>query len=811
MLKSLFYKILLFSLLVLWAMLSDASIVRMTAQFGTAPAGDIYIEMFDVPVGNRTAAPLTVANFLNYIDDGNGDRRYDGTFIHRSVSGFVIQGGGYKYDPAAGAFSTTTAPHIPEDVPVVNEFDASRSNLRGTIAMAKLPTGPDTATSEWFFNLADNSGNLDFQNGGFTVFGQVLGNGMSVVDSIAALPITNQGGVFSALPVTGFTASPVTSDNLITITPVISPYPPPLFVTPAPLDFGQIAPNLVPLTQQQVTIVNTGSGAVTLGAIGNLDPLAAPFAIVAGVDNCSNQTLASFASCTFAISFDPQVLGALLQDSVDVAYNDGSPSSLTLAVSGTGAFATPTLEITSGSPVDFGPVALADFSEQQITLRNAGIGSLQLGAINVSGANAADFSIESDAPLGCKTSALALSETCTLTVRLAGNTLGSKGATLNISASPGSQLAQVALGGNVIASQADIVLPIGGTFDVGDTRSDLVKTTPISLGNQGTEDLIFAGFNIIGADASQFGITAAGCQRLAPNQSCQETITFTPSGTGPKTATLEIQTNDPDTPVASLVLNATSSLDNDGIPDAVELAGPNGGDFNQDGTPDAQQENLASFPDTNGAYVALESSVGTRLANVVAITNPGPGGSTPTISEGLLTFPQGFYSYTVENVPVGGQATVTLYLSAGTTVNHYFKYGRFPLEKPASSFPRHWYPFDFQSQTQTGGEFLSDRVILHFVDGGLGDDDQTPDGVIVDPGGPAQIVVGNSSSAGGCTVTMSADSKVYVDWWLVFIFAGVMLRMGVQSSDRTQGKRGRLDAPETPLAVKCKVIRNSVG
>ncbi|MBT8122125.1 MAG: peptidylprolyl isomerase, partial [Gammaproteobacteria bacterium] len=65
----------------------------------------------------------------------------------------------------------------------------SLSNLRGTLAMAKLPGDPDSATSEWFFNMQDNSVTLDGQNGGFTVFAQVQGTGMDIVDDIAALPI----------------------------------------------------------------------------------------------------------------------------------------------------------------------------------------------------------------------------------------------------------------------------------------------------------------------------------------------------------------------------------------------------------------------------------------------------------------------------------------------------------------------------------------------------------------------------------------------------------------------------------------------
>jgi cyclophilin family peptidyl-prolyl cis-trans isomerase len=130
----------------------------------------------------ETVAPLTVANFMNYVNRGD----YDGTFLHRSVPGFIVQGGGYIFDGIPGTFLSGGTTHIPEDPPVVNEFNLS--NLRATLSMAKLGSNPDSATSEFFFNLADNSANLDAQNGGFTVFSQVTGTGMNVVDAIAMLP-----------------------------------------------------------------------------------------------------------------------------------------------------------------------------------------------------------------------------------------------------------------------------------------------------------------------------------------------------------------------------------------------------------------------------------------------------------------------------------------------------------------------------------------------------------------------------------------------------------------------------------------------
>lgn len=152
--------------------------------------GDITIELF------AEDAPLTVDNFLNYVDDGD----YINSIFHRSVPEFVIQGGGFTTttptlcaDPCgdidAGQFA-----NVPTDPPVMNEF--GRSNLRTTVSMAKLGNDPNSATSQFFVNLNNNSGNLDGQNGGFTVFGQVLD--MTVPDRIADLDIGNLSSVRSA-------------------------------------------------------------------------------------------------------------------------------------------------------------------------------------------------------------------------------------------------------------------------------------------------------------------------------------------------------------------------------------------------------------------------------------------------------------------------------------------------------------------------------------------------------------------------------------------------------------------------------------
>jgi len=136
--------------------------------------GDFSVELFD------EAAPQTVANFLNYVNRND----YNGTYVHRLIKGFVMQGGGYRFQPFFGPVD------VPSDPPVVNEFNTA--NVRGTLAMAKIPDDPDSATNQWFVNLVDNV-SLDTDNGGFTVFGSVLGQGMDVVDAIADLQLISLG------------------------------------------------------------------------------------------------------------------------------------------------------------------------------------------------------------------------------------------------------------------------------------------------------------------------------------------------------------------------------------------------------------------------------------------------------------------------------------------------------------------------------------------------------------------------------------------------------------------------------------------
>lgn len=146
---------------------SDPLVVIRTSE------GDITLRLFP------DKAPVTVENFLRYVDAGF----YNGTIFHRVIQDFMIQGGGFLPDMTEKANGD----------PIVNESKNRLHNNRGTIAMART-NDPDSATSQFFINQRNNL-RLDWAPGrdGYTVFGEVV-TGMNVVDFIATAPTGKVGG-----------------------------------------------------------------------------------------------------------------------------------------------------------------------------------------------------------------------------------------------------------------------------------------------------------------------------------------------------------------------------------------------------------------------------------------------------------------------------------------------------------------------------------------------------------------------------------------------------------------------------------------
>lgn len=172
--------------------------------------GDFTAELYQ----DRT--PVTVQNFLGYVDRGD----YSRMIMHRLDKDFVLQAGSHTWSgdcvvpgvlpPACGPALIPTQPEI------VNEPGVS--NVVGTLAMAKRDGFPNSATSQWFINLRDNAATLDPQNGGFTVFGKILGDGMDVATRINQLTIIPVSTNINQLPVRDFdfaTTSAPSEKNLV--------------------------------------------------------------------------------------------------------------------------------------------------------------------------------------------------------------------------------------------------------------------------------------------------------------------------------------------------------------------------------------------------------------------------------------------------------------------------------------------------------------------------------------------------------------------------------------------------------------------
>ena len=149
---------------------SQSNVVKLETSMG-----EIVIEL------NEQAAPVTVKNFLGYIEAGF----YDGTIFHRVIPGFMIQGGGF----------TNKLVRKETRDPIINEAKGGLSNERGALAMART-SDPDSATCQFFINHTDNEflNYVDSDQAGYAVFGKVT-EGMDVVDAIASVKTSTQKGM----------------------------------------------------------------------------------------------------------------------------------------------------------------------------------------------------------------------------------------------------------------------------------------------------------------------------------------------------------------------------------------------------------------------------------------------------------------------------------------------------------------------------------------------------------------------------------------------------------------------------------------
>lgn len=184
----------------------QGTVVRMATQAGAnASVRNLFVELYDQAVAGRSAAPISTANFLSYVDSGS----YTSSFFHRATDfagdagpAKFLQGGGFTSD--AGGWNV-----VATGDPINLEWAADRPNAKGTISYART-SDPNSATSGFFFNVVANP-SFDTVGNQYAAFGRVVGDGQSILDAFAALRRVNASALTSA-----FSTLPVSSVDGIT-------------------------------------------------------------------------------------------------------------------------------------------------------------------------------------------------------------------------------------------------------------------------------------------------------------------------------------------------------------------------------------------------------------------------------------------------------------------------------------------------------------------------------------------------------------------------------------------------------------------
>ena len=427
-------------------------LVRVEVQHGVADSDFFDIRLFD------EVAPDTVNNFLNYAINANGHTTTNGgsykdVFFHRNSAGFVIQAGGFLYNPDNGGFDYDEQSQtfsgglggVIDDPTVNNEFQLS--NKAGTLAMAKrspvylntlgescfpegvdcvlLPgTGADSATSQWFINILDNSF-LDTQNGGFTVFAKVMGNGMELVNTFAATPGFDKTDIhpdFGSLPLVNYSTGEISKDHLLKITSISE-----LVNITGNIDFNlQLTSTL---NQRTVTVQNRSEMVIAVDAIKLNSSVPSFFSIKE--EGCSGVVLSIGSSCSFVLEFSPDIDGDFT-DSIDIDIPSISVSYPLLITGRSASIIKPEIS-PNFAELDFGEVGLVTNgtvlpTQMVLIINNEGNADLEISSVLLSG----EISLFEIFDNCTSFSPIAPGDFCVLPVNLYPTVEGEKSASLTI-------------------------------------------------------------------------------------------------------------------------------------------------------------------------------------------------------------------------------------------------------------------------------------------------------------------------------------------------------------------------------------------
>ncbi|MDJ0928130.1 MAG: choice-of-anchor D domain-containing protein [Gammaproteobacteria bacterium] len=382
--------------------------------------------------------------------------------------------------------------------------------------------------------------------------------------------------------IVSFTANSIVIAPEITVTDSV---PPPDDLT---VPFGSVTQGQT--ATQTVTVTNDGNADLIIGQVANADPLAAPFSIQN--DNCSGQTLAGAAMCTFEVQCAPAAI-AMFNDTLDIPSNDIDEPSVAVDVSCTGVpVPVPDINVTDSLPppddllLPFGDVTESTFADALATVSNDGDADLILGTIGMVDPVGAPFSVLMD---GCSGQTLAPMAICTFTVRFAPTMIGSFGDSVDIpSNDPDEASVIVTMNGDGIAIAApditvtDTIAPMDDLqLPFPDVVVDFTNNQTVVVTNDGNADLIIGNVAQANPLAAPFTIETDNCSgvTLPMAASCDIAVRFAPQSIATFNDSFDIPSNDPDEPSVTFNVSGDGVASTAGERLSTEPGGASGGPF----------------------------------------------------------------------------------------------------------------------------------------------------------------------------------------------------------------------------------------
>jgi hypothetical protein len=299
-------------------------------------------------------------------------------------------------------------------------------------------------------------------------------------------------------------------------------------ISPSSIDFGNVTQGSVSASRT-VLVANVGAAPLTVAGISVTGSGATQFS---QSSNCSS--VAAGGSCTISVTFTPTSTGSK-SASISIAHNaSGSPSAINL--SGTGAAApTPAISVNPTS-LSFSQTVNTTSSAQTVTVSNTGNATLTVSGVSLTGADAGQFSQTNTC------SSVAAGGSCTISVTFTPTSTGSKSASISIAHNASGSPSAINLSGTGAAAPTPAISVNPTSLSFSQTVNTTSSAQTVTVSNTGNATLTVSGVSLTGADAGQFSQTNT-CSSVAAGGSCTISVTFTPTSTGSKSASISIAHN----------------------------------------------------------------------------------------------------------------------------------------------------------------------------------------------------------------------------------------------------------------------------